>query len=47
MMQWVAENTGYKGEDKPTKLDFILMRGMDLTKEPRRVVTNLFTKLWY
>ncbi len=26
MMQWVTENTKYRGDDKPTRLDLILTK---------------------
>ncbi len=31
--QWVTENTIYLGDDEPARLDLILTKGMDLTKE--------------
>ncbi len=37
MMQWVTENTRYRGDDKPTKFDLILTKGINLTKELRYV----------
>uniref|UniRef100_A0A0P4VVH6 Uncharacterized protein n=1 Tax=Scylla olivacea TaxID=85551 RepID=A0A0P4VVH6_SCYOL len=35
MMQWMTENTRYVGDDEPVKLDLILTKGMNLTKELR------------
>ncbi len=31
-MQWVTENTKYKGDDEPKRFDLISTKGTDLTK---------------
>ena len=33
MKQWVTENTRYRGENEPTRLDVVLPKGIDLPKE--------------
>ncbi len=33
LMLWVTENTRYRRDDKPARLDLILTKGLDLTKE--------------
>ena len=30
MIQWVTENTRFRGEDKPSRLDFLFMKGINL-----------------
>ena len=30
MIQWVTENTRFRGEDKPSRLDLLLTKGINL-----------------
>ena len=32
MIQWVTENTRYRGEDKPSRLDLLFTKGINLEK---------------
>ena len=32
MIQWVTENTRFRAEDKPSKFDRLLIKGIDLVK---------------
>ena len=33
MIQWVAENTRFRGENKPSRLDLLFTKGINLEKD--------------